>query len=103
MRSKSRKIELSNHRTTEDGAEKGIINSQVNVWVQKLRTAEQGGLYGVNIPACADVLADLLHQINEDKIQAEVISGVMKRGNWFLSLEMVRTRAGYAWARKVKK
>lgn len=101
--SKAHKIELSTHDTTQAGAEKALLRNQVNEWVQKLRTAEQSGLYGTNIPACADVLAELCYQINQDKIQAEVISGVMKRGNWFLSLEMVRQRAGYAWARKVKK
>ena len=101
--SKAHKIELGTHRTTEDAAEKAIVSTQVNKWVEKLRTAEQSGLYGINTPACADVLAELCYQINQDRVQAEVISGVMKRGNWFLALQMVRQRAGYAWARKVKK
>ncbi len=101
--SKAYKIEMGTHRTTEDAAEKAIVSTQVNEWVEKLRVAERSGVYGTNVEACADVLAELCYQINEDKIQAEVISGVMKRGSWFLSLDMVRQRAGYAWARKVKK
>jgi len=80
-KSKMHKYELGTHKTTEDNAERAMLNQTINEWVEKVREAGKIGDGEVrgSITRTAYVLLDLIRLTEQGRVPREVISGLVKK------------------------